>query len=141
MRISDWSSDVCSSDLATYVLYLGWFDGNPATLNQLPPAEASKNYVAFMGGADAVLAKARESYAKGEYRWVAEVVNHVVFAEPDNQDARNLQADALEQLGYQAESGPWRNFYLTGARSEEHTSELQSLMRISYAVFCLKKKT
>src|SRR3546814_20734367 len=70
---------------ATYVLYLGWFDGNPATLNQLPPAEASKNYVAFMGGADAVLAKARESYAKGEYRWVAEVVNHVVFAEPDNQ--------------------------------------------------------
>src|SRR3546814_1994668 len=80
-----------------------------------------------MGGADAVLAKARESYAKGEYRWVAEVVNHVVFAEPDNQDARNLQADALEQLGYQ--------------RSEEHTSELQSLMRTSYAVFCLKKKT
>src|SRR3546814_13573213 len=69
-----------------------------------------------MGGADAVLAKARESYAKGEYRWVAEVVNHVVFAEPDNQDARNLQADALEQLGYQAESGPWRNFYLTGAK-------------------------
>src|SRR3546814_15662538 len=76
---------------ATYVLYLGWFDGNPATLNQLPPAEASKNYVAFMGGADAVLATARESYAKGEYRWVAEVVNHVVFAEPGNQDARNLQ--------------------------------------------------
>src|SRR3546814_14633189 len=102
MRISDWSSDVCSSDLAT--------------LNQLPPAEASKNYVAFMGGADAVLAKARESYAKGEYRWVAEVVNHVVFAEPDNQDARNLQADALEQLGYQAESGPRRNFSLPGSK-------------------------
>src|SRR3546814_9702802 len=69
-----------------------------------------------MGGADAVLAKARESYAKDEYRWVAEEVNHVVFAEPDNQDARNLQADALEQLGYQAESGPRRNFYLTGAK-------------------------
>src|SRR5690606_13654088 len=60
--------------------------------------------------------KARESYDKGEYRWVAEVVNHVVFAEPDNQEARELQADALEQLGYQAESGPWRNFYLSGAK-------------------------
>ena len=102
--------------VATYVLYLGWFDGNPATLHELPPAEASRNYVAFMGGADAVLEKAWESYDAGEYRWVAQVVNHVVFADPDNQDARNLQADALEQLGYQAESGPWRNFYLTGAK-------------------------
>jgi alkyl sulfatase BDS1-like metallo-beta-lactamase superfamily hydrolase len=69
-----------------------------------------------MGGADAVLAKAKESYDEGEYRWVAQVVNHVVFAEPDNQEAKDLQADALEQLGYQAESGPWRNFYLTGAK-------------------------
>jgi alkyl sulfatase BDS1-like metallo-beta-lactamase superfamily hydrolase len=78
--------------------------------------EASKNYVAFMGGADAVLAKAKEPFDKGDYRWVAQVVNHVVFAEPDNQEARNLQADALEQLGYQAGNGPWRNFYLTGAK-------------------------
>jgi alkyl sulfatase BDS1-like metallo-beta-lactamase superfamily hydrolase len=69
-----------------------------------------------MGGAKAVLAKARESYARGDYRWVVEVVNHVVFADPQNAEARNLQADALEQLGYQAESGPWRNFYLTGAQ-------------------------
>src|SRR3546814_3195094 len=73
---------------ATYSLYLGWIDGNPATLNQLPPAEASRKYVEFMGGADAVLAKAQESYGKGEYRWVAEVVNHVVFADPNNQDAK-----------------------------------------------------
>lgn len=101
---------------ATYVLYLGWFDGNPATLQQLPPAAASEKYVDFMGGADAVLQKAQESFDKGEYRWVAEVVNHVVFAEPGNQGARSLQADALEQLGYQAESGPWRNFYLTAAK-------------------------
>lgn len=101
---------------ATYVLYLGWFDGNPATLHKLPPVEASKNYVAFMGGADAVLHKAKDSYDKGDYRWVAQVVNHVVFADPDNQEAKNLQASALEQLGYQAESGPWRNFYLTGAK-------------------------
>lgn len=101
---------------ATYVLYLGWFDGNPATLHQLPPVEASKNYVEFMGGADAILEKAKQSYGKGDYRWVAQVVNHVVFADPGNQEAKKLQADALEQLGYQAESGPWRNFYLTGAK-------------------------
>jgi len=69
-----------------------------------------------MGGVDALLDKAREYYEKGEYRWVAEVVNHAVFADPDNQAAKNLQADALEQMGYQAESGPWRNFYLSGAQ-------------------------
>ncbi|WP_395664545.1 alkyl/aryl-sulfatase [Methylocella sp.] len=101
---------------ATYVLYLGWFDGNPATLHELPPVEASKKYVEFMGGADEVLKKARSSYDKGDYRWVAQVAYHVVFADPGNQAARNLEADALEQLGYQAESGPWRNFYLTGAQ-------------------------
>ena len=101
---------------SAYINYLGWFDGNPATLHPLPPAEASKRYVEFMGGADAVLAKAKAYYERGEYRWVAQVVNHVVFADPENQAARNLQADTLEQLGYQAESGPWRNFYLTGAR-------------------------
>ncbi len=101
---------------STYVNYLGWFDGNPAMLHVFPPAEASKRYVEFMGGPDAVLKKAKEYYDKGDYRWVAEVVNHVVFADPDNQAARNLQADALEQLGYQAESGPWRNFYLSGAK-------------------------
>ncbi|MBE9004676.1 MBL fold metallo-hydrolase [Fortiea sp. LEGE XX443] len=101
---------------ATYVLYLGWFIGNPATLHALPPVEASKRYVEMMGGTDAVLKKAREYYEKGEYRWVAEVVNHAVFADPANRVAKNLQADALEQLGYQAENGPWRNFYLTGAK-------------------------
>jgi alkyl sulfatase BDS1-like metallo-beta-lactamase superfamily hydrolase len=101
---------------STYVNYLGWFDGNPATLHTLPPVEASKRYVEFMGGEDEVLKKAKKYYDKGEYRWVAEVVNHVVFANPENQAARNLQADALEQLGYQAESGPWRNFYLSGAK-------------------------
>ncbi|MGO4175810.1 alkyl/aryl-sulfatase [Bosea sp. TAF32] len=101
---------------ATYVLYLGWFDGNPATLQELPPVEASKKYVELAGGADALLEKARKSFAAGEFRWVAQVVNHAVFADPKNQAAKDLQADALEQLGYQAESGPWRNFYLTGAQ-------------------------
>ncbi len=101
---------------ATYVLYLGWFIGNPATLWELPPEEQAKRYVDMMGGADAILKKAKEYYDKGDFRWVAEVVNHVVFADPNNQAAKNMQADALEQLGYQAESGPWRNFYLTGAK-------------------------
>jgi alkyl sulfatase BDS1-like metallo-beta-lactamase superfamily hydrolase len=101
---------------ATYVNYLGWFDGNPATLFTLPPEEAAGRYVEFMGGAEAALEKAGTAFDAGEYRWVAEVVNHIVFADPDNQDARDLQADALEQLGYQSESGPWRNFYLSGAK-------------------------
>ncbi|HEY1853657.1 MAG TPA: alkyl sulfatase dimerization domain-containing protein [Solirubrobacterales bacterium] len=100
---------------ATYVNYLGWFDGNPATLHILPPEEAASRYVEFMGGAGAVLERARDAFEAGEYRWVAEVVNHVVFADPENEAARRLQADALEQLGYQSESGPWRNFYLSGA--------------------------
>ncbi|MDO6708167.1 alkyl/aryl-sulfatase [Photobacterium sp. 1_MG-2023] len=101
---------------ATYVLYLGWFIGNPATLHPLTPVESAKRYVDMMGGADELLKKAKAYYDKGEYRWVAEVVNHAVFADPSNQAAKNLQADALEQMGYQAESGPWRNFYLTGAK-------------------------
>lgn len=101
---------------ATYVLYLGWFDGNPATLDELPPVDAAKKYVDYMGGADNILKKAKADFDQGNYRWVAQVVSKVVFADPENKAARNLEADALEQLGYQAESGPWRNFYLTGAQ-------------------------
>ena len=101
---------------ATYTKYLGWFDGNPATLHTLPPEEAAKKYVAMMGGADKVLEGATAAFADGEYRWVAEVVKHVVFTDPEHEAARQLLADAFEQMGYQAESGPWRNFYLTGAK-------------------------
>lgn len=101
---------------SVYNFYLGWFDANPATLNALPPVDASKNYVEFMGGAKAVLAKAKPRFEQGDYRWVAQVVNHVVLADPTNQAARELQADALEQLGYQTENGTWRNFYLQGAK-------------------------
>ncbi|MGL4724030.1 MAG: alkyl/aryl-sulfatase [Scandinavium sp.] len=101
---------------ATYVFYLGWYDGNAATLDELPPEEAAKKFVDYMGGADKILSKAKDDYAQGNYRWVAQVVSKVVFADPKNEAARNLEADALEQLGYQAESGPWRNFYLTGAQ-------------------------
>jgi alkyl sulfatase BDS1-like metallo-beta-lactamase superfamily hydrolase len=101
---------------AIYQRYMGWFDGNPAHLWEHPPVEAARRYVEFMGGAEAVLAKARESFVAGDYRWVAEVVNHVVFAEPENREARELQADALEQLGFGAENATWRNFFLMGAR-------------------------
>ncbi|WCT14945.1 alkyl/aryl-sulfatase [Mucilaginibacter jinjuensis] len=98
-----------------YQLYFGWFDGNPSNLNPLPPTEAGAKYVEMMGGADEVLTKAKKYYEKGEYRWVAEVLKHLVYSDPKNQAARNLLADAYQQLGYIAESGPWRNFYLTGA--------------------------
>jgi alkyl sulfatase BDS1-like metallo-beta-lactamase superfamily hydrolase len=101
---------------AVYQRYLGFFDGNPANLHPLPPEASGKLYVDLAGGADALLAKAHQAYGEGNYRWVAQVVNHLVFADPDNQAARQLQADALEQMGYQAESGPWRNFYLSGAK-------------------------
>ncbi len=89
---------------AVYQRYLGWYDSNPANLHPLPPEEATKKYVEFMGGSAAVIARARDSFNKGEYRWVAQVMNHVVFAEPENSQARELQAAALEQLGYQAEN-------------------------------------
>ncbi|MGH6958240.1 MAG: alkyl/aryl-sulfatase [Caulobacteraceae bacterium] len=101
---------------AVYQRYLGWFDGNPANLHPLPPVEAGRRYVDLAGGPAPLLAKAKTAFEAGDYRWVAEVVNHLVFADPANEEARALQADALEQLGYQAESGPWRAFYLTGAQ-------------------------
>jgi len=100
---------------AVYQRYLGWYDANPAHLNPLPEPEAAKKYVDYMGGASAVIVRARDDYKAGNYRWVAEVMNQVVFADPSNTAARALEADALEQLGYQAESGVWRNVYLTAA--------------------------
>jgi alkyl sulfatase BDS1-like metallo-beta-lactamase superfamily hydrolase len=101
---------------AVYNFYLGWYDSNPATLNPLPREQSAALYVEAMGGAKALLAKAQKAYDAGDYRWVAELVNHLVFAQPDNQQARALQIKTLEQLGYQAESGVWRNEYLTAAQ-------------------------
>ena len=108
---------------AVYNKYLGFFDGNPAHIQPLPPVESARHYVEFMGGADALLEKAQRAYDDAEYRWVAEVVNHLVFAEPENMSARNLQANSLEQLGYQSESGQWRSFYLTAAQELRHGVE------------------
>lgn len=100
---------------AIYQRYMGWFDGNPAHLWEHPPVESARRHVEFMGGADEVLRKARKAYDDGDYRWVAQVVNYVIFADPANEAAKSLQAATLEQLGYGAECATWRNFYLSGA--------------------------
>ncbi|MFT4714416.1 MAG: alkyl sulfatase BDS1-like metallo-beta-lactamase superfamily hydrolase, partial [Candidatus Azotimanducaceae bacterium] len=100
---------------AIYQRYIGWYDGNPSNLNPHTPAESGKRYVAAMGGADAVVKQARGAFEEGDYRWVTELLNHVVFAAPDHEGARLLQADSYEQMGYQSESGPWRDSYLTAA--------------------------
>ncbi|HEY3506505.1 MAG TPA: alkyl sulfatase dimerization domain-containing protein [Actinocatenispora sp.] len=101
---------------AIYQRYMGWFDGVPSRLWQHPPAEAAQRYVEYMGGADAVVAKARASADEGDLRWAAQVLDHVVFAEPKHEGARALLADVLEKLGFGAENGTWRNFYLSGAK-------------------------
>jgi alkyl sulfatase BDS1-like metallo-beta-lactamase superfamily hydrolase len=100
---------------AVYQRYIGWYDANPANLNPLPPVERGKKYVEYMGGAEAAISRARADFANGEYRFVAEAMSHVVFADPSDTAARQLGADALEQLGYAAESATWRNAYLLGA--------------------------
>lgn len=112
--------DLRQNAKAVYQGYFGWYDGNPANLNPLPPVDSGKQYVEFMGGADALLAKAKLSFNKGEYRWVAQVLNHLTFAQPDNKEARSLLARTYDQLGYQAESGPWRDVYLSGAFELRH---------------------
>ncbi|MBX9945212.1 MAG: MBL fold metallo-hydrolase [Reyranella sp.] len=105
---------------AVYQRYLSWYDGNPCNLHPLPPAPAAKKFVEYMGGASAVIARARADFARGEFRWVAQVMKEVVYAEPANKDARELCADALEQMGYQAESATWRNAFLYGAQELRH---------------------
>src|SRR5262249_37680358 len=96
---------------AIYQKYLGWYDANPVNLDALPPVEQGRKYVEYMGGADAILARACVDFDKGEFRFVAQALSHLVFADPDNQAARALLADTLEQLGYAAESATWRNAY------------------------------
>lgn len=100
---------------AVYQRYMGWYTGNPSDLNNLPPEAAARKYIDYMGGEATVIAKARADFDKGEYRWVAEVLKHAVFADPGSQPAKSLLADTYEQMGYQAESGAWRGVYLQGA--------------------------
>ena len=112
--------DLVHNSKAVYQRYLSWYDGNPANLNKLPPVEVGQRYVALAGGADKVITAGQEALANGDYRWGAELVNHLVFADPTNTKARALQADLLEQLGYQSESSTFRNAYLMGAQELRH---------------------
>ena len=107
---------VSHNSKAQYQLYFGYFDGNPANLDPLPPVEDAVKTIAYMGGGDAVLEKAKADMETGDYRFAASVLNKLVFAEPENKAATDLLADAYTQLAYMAESGSWRNFYLTGAQ-------------------------
>jgi alkyl sulfatase BDS1-like metallo-beta-lactamase superfamily hydrolase len=117
---NDWSTrgyygTLSHNAKAVYQKYLGWYDGNPANLSPLPPVDHARRTIEYMGGADAVILRARDDFKAGNYRWVASVMKEVVFADPTNRQARELGADALEQLGYQAEAATWRNAYLMGA--------------------------
>lgn len=119
---------------AVYQRYTGWYDGNPAHLNPPPPAEEAKKLVAYMGGADAVLARAREDFKAGDYRFVADVMDKVVSADPANAAARALLADAFEQMGYRAEAAPWRNSYLLAAQELRAPSPAQRPQSATVAV-------
>ncbi len=112
----DYYGTVSHNVRAVYNFYLGYFDGVPANLNPLPPQDAGQRYVDLAGGPEALMQNARNALQAGDYRWAAQLANHLVFADPEHQAARALLADAYEQMGYQAESGPWRDIYLTGAQ-------------------------
>jgi alkyl sulfatase BDS1-like metallo-beta-lactamase superfamily hydrolase len=105
---------------AVYQGYLGWYDANPANLDPLPPVEAGRKYVDLAGGPDALLATGRSAFDNGEYRWAAELLKHLVFADPENRQAKSLLAETFDQLGYQSESGPWRDVYLSAAYELRH---------------------
>jgi alkyl sulfatase BDS1-like metallo-beta-lactamase superfamily hydrolase len=116
----DYYGTVRHNAKAVYQWYFGWYDGNPAHLDPLSPAEAGARYVEAMGGSAEVKRKARAAFDRGDYRWSAMLLDHLVFAEPDDAEARELLARSYDQLGYQAESGPWRDEYLTGAQELRH---------------------
>lgn len=101
---------------AVYQFYMGFYDGNPANLNPLPPTESAKRYLELLGGADKAVAAAQAAYDKGDYRWAAELLNHAVLGDPSSPAAKTLLAQTYEQMGYAAEAATWRNAYLTGAQ-------------------------
>ncbi|MBT8142822.1 MAG: MBL fold metallo-hydrolase, partial [Gammaproteobacteria bacterium] len=111
----DYYGTLSHNSKAQYQLYFGYFDGNPANLDPLSPVDEGKKFVEYMGGADKVIAKAQGDFDKGEFRFAATALNHVIFAQPDNKQAADLLAKTYQQLAYMAESGSWRNFYLSAA--------------------------
>lgn len=149
--VQDYYGTFGSGAQATYQFYLGWYDGNPARLDRLPMVESAQRYVTYMGGAESILARAEQDFARGEYRWVAEVLDRLIFAEPDNAAARELQARTLTQLAYQQVSATWRNVYLTaarelregvvpippGARADDYLAVMTAPMLLDYAGIAL----
>ncbi|MFJ6405857.1 alkyl/aryl-sulfatase [Streptomyces hydrogenans] len=105
---------------AIYQRYLGWFNGNVATLWEHPPVELAKRYVDLAGGPRQALAKARDYIEQGDLRFAATVLNHLVFADPGDTEAKEILAGVYDRLGHGAENGPWRNFYLTSAMELRH---------------------
>jgi alkyl sulfatase BDS1-like metallo-beta-lactamase superfamily hydrolase len=103
-----------------YAYYLGWYDGNPANLDSLLPRDMARRTLDYMGGVEAVIARARQDFEKGDYRWVAHVIDQVIWAEPGHSEARELAAAAHTQLGYSAENATWRNAYLSAAQELRH---------------------
>lgn len=132
---------VAHDSKAVYQKYMGWYDANPIHLGEMEPSERARKFVEYLGDVDEVLKKAKADYDNGEYQWVAELTNMLVFADPDNIDARYLCADALEQLAYQAESGTWRNAYLCAAQELRFGINSDNATRASTGNGLLKKMT
>ena len=114
---------------AVYQRYFGWWDGVPANYNPLPPEQAARGYVELAGGTERLLSAGHAAQAAGNHRWAAELLNHLVFAEPANAAAKAALADAYEQLGFQAESGAWRNYYLSAAATLRGTEATNAPVR------------
>ena len=129
---------VAHNSKAVYQKYMGWYDANPVNLNPLMPSESAKKWVEYLGDMDAVLRMAKADFDNGEYQWVAEITNTIVYADPTNEAARLLCADALEQLGYQAESGPWRNAYLTAALELRYGNQAMNAAQTKSSGFVLQ---
>lgn len=119
-HIRDYYGTVRHNVRAVYQFYFGWYDGNPAHLDQLPEAATAERYIELMGGAEAVMTAAQAAFEQGDYRWSAELLNRLVFAQPDYAPAKALLAETYDQLGYVAESGPWRDVYLSAAYELRH---------------------
>ena len=132
---------VAHNSKAVYQKYMGWYDANPVNLNPLTPSESAKKWVEYLGDVDEVLRMAKKDFDAGEYQWVAEVTNVIVFADPENEAARLLCADAMEQLGYQAESGPWRNAYLSAAKELRNGNMTNSVKQAAGAAALITEMT
>ncbi len=134
---------VAHNSKAVYQKYMGWYDANPVNLNPLTPQESAKKWQEYLdcGSVNEALRKAKTDFDNGEYQWVAEFTNTLVYSDPKNEAARLLCADALEQLGYQSESGTWRNAYLSGALELRNGNADSAATRASNSGDMLKNMT